>query len=125
MEHASAHEKRAIRRFALQLPVMVTAASGEQIKATAETKDVSSQGVCFYCEEEMPIQSEIEFMLTLPTQVTMTDPINVRCRGKVVRVENKAPEGKFAIAAAIDSYEFVADEDTSNLTSSADETHTL
>jgi hypothetical protein len=105
------HDKRAIRRFALQLPVTVTAASGEQIKATAKTKDVSSQGVCFYCDSAMEHDTPIEFTLTLPTEVTMTEPISVRCRGKVVRVQSEVPGGKFAIAAAIESYEFVAEED--------------
>jgi hypothetical protein len=106
-------DKRAIRRFALELPVTVTAASGEQIQATAKTKDVSSQGICFYCDAAMEFDSAIEFTLTLPAEVTMTEPISVHCRGKVVRVQSEVPEGRFAIAAAIDSYEFVADKDNS------------
>jgi hypothetical protein len=41
----------------------------------------------------------------------MTEPISVRCSGTVVRVEEQV-DGKSAVAAAIDSYEFVAkDED--------------
>jgi len=50
MEDKTAQEKRAIRRFALQLPVTVTAAAGEEVKAEAKTKDVSSHGICFYCD---------------------------------------------------------------------------
>jgi PilZ domain len=110
MEDAAAEEKRAIRRFVLELPVTVTASSGEQIQATAKTRDVSSHGICFYCDASMEPESVIEFTLTLPIDVTMTEPISVRCRGKVVRVESKQA-GKFAIAAAIESYEFVASDD--------------
>jgi hypothetical protein len=110
MEDESAQEKRAIRRFALHLPVKVTAASGEELQATAKTKDVSSHGICFYCDSEMERNSEIEFTLTLPSEVTMTEPISVHCRGKVVRVQGEA-SGSFEVAAAIDSYEFVADDD--------------
>jgi hypothetical protein len=110
MEDVAAQEKRAIRRFALQLPVTVTAASGELIEATAQTRDVSSHGICFECDKPIERESTIEFTLTLPTEVTMTEPIRVHCRGTVVRIENKAG-GKFAIAAAIESYEFVANDD--------------
>lgn len=110
MDDVTAQEKRAIRRFALQLPVTVTAASGEQVTAIAQTKDVSSHGICFYCDSNMARGSAIEFTVTLPTDVTMTEAINVRCLGTVVRVDGEAA-GKFSVAAVIDSYEFVADED--------------
>jgi hypothetical protein len=110
MEDKTAQEKRAIRRFALQLPVTVTAAAGEEVKAEAKTKDVSSHGICFYCDSAMEQNSEIEFTVTLPSEVTMTEPINVRCLGKVVRVGGDAG-GAFEVAAAIESYEFVADDD--------------
>jgi hypothetical protein len=108
MDDADAQEKRAVRRFPLQLPVTVTATSGEQLKTTAESRDVSSHGICFYCDAALEHNSAIEFTVTLPTDVTMTEPISVRCNGTVVRVETNDDDGKFAIAAAIDSYEFVA-----------------
>lgn len=108
MEDEAAPDKRAIRRFALQLPVTVTAAAGEPLLATAETRDVSSHGICFYCDAAIEPSSAIEFTVTLPAEVTMTEPICVRCSGTVVRVE--ATEGKFAVAAEINNYEFVADE---------------
>jgi hypothetical protein len=57
--------------------------------------------------------SEIEFTLTLPASVTMTEPINVRCLGKVVRVGDA--KGAFEVAAAIRSYEFVSDEQVQNI----------
>jgi hypothetical protein len=108
MEDVTAQEKRAIRRFSLQLPVTVTAAAGEPVRTTAKTKDVSSHGICFYCDAAMERGSVIEFTVTLPTEVTMTEAIKVRCLGTVVRVDGEAA-GKFAVAAVIDSYEFVAD----------------
>ena len=99
-----------MRRFTLQLPVTVTAKSGERLEATAESRDVSSHGICFYCDAALEPESAIEFTLTLPTEITMTEPLQVRCSGQVVRVENSSGSGKFAVAAAIDNYEFVADD---------------
>ena len=109
MEVDAAQEKRAIRRFALQLPVTVTAMSGETV--AAETRDVSSHGICFFCDSAMEPNSAIDFTVTLPTEVTMTEPISVHCRGTVVRVEKNQSGAKFTVAAEIDSYEFVASDE--------------
>jgi hypothetical protein len=95
----------------LQLPVTVTATSGEQLAATAESRDVSSHGICFYCDAALEANSAIEFTVTLPAEVTMTEPISVHCNGTVVRVENNEGGTRFAVAAAIDSYEFVASDE--------------
>lgn len=122
MAEVSESEKRAIRRFALQLPVTVNAVlgSGDVLQAVAETRDVSSHGICFYCESAMEVGAVIQFTVTLPTEVTMTEAISVQCRGTVVRVEKKPGESKFAIAAAIEGYEFVADEEDRDLAAGDD-----
>jgi len=118
MQDADGREKRAIRRFPLQLPVTVTANSGALVEAVAESRDVSSHGICFYCDAALERDSAIEFTVTLPTEVTMTEPISVRCNGTVVRVESNDGGGKFAVAAAIDSYEFVASDEKQSFISS-------
>lgn len=116
MEEQSVAEKRAIRRFALQLPVVVKAVSdsGETLNAIAETRDVSSHGICFHCGSAMEPGAVIEFTVTLPAEVTMTEPISVQCRGKVVRVEKKE-DGRFAVAAQIENYDFLASEQMQEL----------
>jgi hypothetical protein len=127
MAEVSETEKRAIRRFALELPVTVDAISetGEVLQAVAQTRDVSSHGICFYCAAAMEVGAAIQFTVTLPTEVTMTEPISVQCRGTVVRVEKKEGDDRFAIAAAIAGYEFVADEREQNLAADDDEAATL
>ena len=105
----SEQEKRATRRFALRLPVAVTyTENGEQAR-TAQTRDVSARGICFYVDSGIATGSSIEFTLTLPPEITLTESIRVHCKGKVVRVDNAASEGKVAVAAVIDEYEFLAD----------------
>ncbi len=102
-------EQRATRRFALRLPVTVKFGEGAGQKKTAETRDVSSRGICFYMDASVDAGSEIEFTLTLPPEITLTESIRVHCKGKVVRVEPPGPGGKVGIAALIERYEFLAE----------------
>ncbi|HWR36167.1 MAG TPA: PilZ domain-containing protein [Clostridia bacterium] len=102
-------EQRATRRFPLKLPVTVRYAQGRP-ETNAQTRDVSSRGICFYMDSRLDTGSQIEFTLTLPPEITMTEAIRVRCRGKVVRVESPLPGGKIATAAEIDKYEFVSEQ---------------
>lgn len=95
-------DKRSTRRFALKLPVTV---QGE-VPHSAQTRDVSSRGICFYTDRNIEAGSELEFTMTLPPEITMTEAIEVHCTGRVVRVE-QGPGEKVAIAAQINQYQFV------------------
>ncbi len=105
----SQQEKRATRRFALRLPVAVTYSDNGGQEKTAQTRDVSARGICFYVDSEIATGSPIEFTLTLPPEITLTESIKVRCKGKVVRVDNGASDGRVAVAAVIDEYEFLSE----------------
>jgi hypothetical protein len=102
-------EKRSTRRFALRLPVSVTYAQNGEQEKTAQTRDVSARGICFYVDSAIAAGSSIEFTLVLPPEITMTESIRVRCKGKVVRVENGGPEDKVAVAAVIEEYDFLSE----------------
>ncbi len=101
------NDKRSTRRFALRLPVSVR--SGEEAECDAQTRDVSARGICFYVDSAIQAGSAIDFTLTLPPEITLTESIRVRCKGRVVRVEGGSPSAKMAVAAVIDEYEFLAD----------------
>jgi hypothetical protein len=100
-------DKRATRRFALRLPVTVRSGENEQEQA-AQTRDVSARGICFYVDSAITAGSPIDFTLTLPPEITLTESIRVRCKGRVVRVEG-GTASKMAVAAVIDEYEFLPD----------------
>ncbi len=102
-------EKRRTRRFALRLPVSVNFATNGAAAKDAQTRDVSARGICFYLDSAMDAGSAIEFTLTLPPEITLTESIRVRCKGEVVRVDSEAPDGKVAVAAVINEYEFLAE----------------
>lgn len=102
-------EKRATRRFALRLPVSVNFVTNTGAPLAAQTRDVSARGICFYLEAPLSVGSEIDFTLTLPPEITLTESIRVRCKGKVVRVDGALADSKVPVAAVIDEYEFLAE----------------
>jgi hypothetical protein len=91
----------------MKLPLSVKMPRGESVELSAETKDVSARGIFFYFDSSLNEGSPIEFTLTLPPEITLTESIRVRCSGKVVRVDRLATDSKIGIAAAIDQYDFV------------------
>jgi len=102
------NDKRATRRFALRLPVSVHYGENGQ-EHSAQTRDVSARGICFYVDSAIQAGSALDFTLTLPPEITLTESIRVRCKGRVVRVESGGSNSKMAVAAVIDEYEFLAD----------------
>ena len=102
-------EKRSTRRFALRLPVSVTYSDDGAQEKAAQTRDVSARGICFYVDSAIAAGSAIEFTLVLPPEITLTESIRVRCKGKVVRVDNSSSDDKVAVAAVIEEYEFLSE----------------
>ena len=100
-------EKRGARRFALRVPVTVTHGEDTSQSEIAHIRDVSARGICFYLEAAVAQGSAIGFTLTLPPEITLTESIRVQCKGHVVRVENGRTDGKLAVAAIIEEYEFL------------------
>lgn len=100
-------EKRVLPRFPLEMPVWLRL-PGSDATVHAKTRDVSASGVFFYVNCDIRENSEIEFTMTLPPELTRTAAIQVSCKGKVVRVQNDAETGKTGIAASIHSYDFLA-----------------
>jgi len=109
MAETTQENKRATRRFALKLPVSVSYTQDGTQEKSAQTRDVSARGICFYVDAAIAAGSTIEFTLTLPPEITLTESIRVRCKGKVVRVDEGDPEGRVAVAAVIDEYEFLSE----------------
>lgn len=100
-------EKRAARRFALRIPVSVDRGENPPRSEVAQIRDVSARGICFYLDSALSQGAPIGFTLTLPPEITLTESIRVQCKGRVVRVEDARDDGKLAVAAVIEEYEFL------------------
>jgi PilZ domain len=103
----SQQEKRATRRFALRIPVTVNHGEDNKQSEVAQIRDVSARGISFFLQSNVTQGSPIGFTMTLPPEVTLTESIRVQCKGHVVRVEDGPADGKMAVAAVIEEYEFL------------------
>src|ERR1051326_8720905 len=101
-------EKRSTRRFSLDLPISVKFLDNGRREVAGHTRDVSSRGVFMYLDTEIQAGAPIEFVMTLPPEITLSDPIRVRCTGRVLRVDKTSHEQ--GVAVAIDKYDFVNEE---------------
>ena len=100
-------ERRTSRRFTMSLPLVVRMPEdGSSHDATAETRDISFRGLYFTLDKSCKAGSNLEFVLTLPKEITMAGDVQIRCVGEVIRVDEKQP-GMCGIAARIDKYDFV------------------
>jgi hypothetical protein len=97
-------ERRAARRFTMALPLLVRAEGpSEPVERTERTRDVSFRGLYFNTEQEYRAGEQIEFVLTLPREITQASDVRIRCFGQVMRVELE----NHGVAARIERYEFL------------------
>jgi len=95
-------ERRAAQRFAMSVPVAVQCPDGSQ--ETALSHNVSAKGIFFLMRSRPREGSSIEFTVTLPPEVTLTDPMRVQCKGRVVRVVDDENTDRVGVGATIEGY---------------------
>jgi len=99
-------ERREARRFTMSLPLRVLPGEAQKHELNARTRDVSYRGLYFLAEAGFEVGSEIDFVITLPEQMTQSGDVNIRCQGQIIRVE-PTENGRMGIAAKIARYEFM------------------
>ena len=103
---ANSIERRASRRFTMMLPLTVRTNGPEGgIERQGQTRDVSFRGLYFLMDADFEPGTSIEFILTLPREITMAGDVHIRCFAQIVRVESH--NSRRGIAARIDRYEFL------------------
>jgi hypothetical protein len=89
-------------RFPIKLPVSVKLKSGE---SSAETQNISANGVLFQVQSEMAVGSLVDFTISLPADVVGSEAdVQLDCRGRVVR--NYEEDGRRGVGVVIDEYRF-------------------
>jgi hypothetical protein len=107
MMEQTEQERRSTRRFDMRLPAVVKLADNGPEELQTETQNVSACGVFFYLDRSLPQGTRIAVTLTLPPNITLTDPVRVRFTARVVRVEAPLPASRIGVAAVIEEYEFL------------------
>lgn len=94
-------EQRKHQRFELRLPFEVVT-NGYRSKVRGETRNVSSAGVLFTSEKELPLGESIEYLITFPRSPGALKDVRLRCVGKVIREDSQS-----GFAASLERYEFL------------------
>ncbi len=84
-------ERRVAPRFPIKQAVTVRFSSSGRYEFTGISRDMSSSGVFLYAELQVAVGEDVEMLLTLPSG--NSEPIPMRVRGRVVRVEKSPPTG--------------------------------
>lgn len=102
-------ERRASQRFDFQFAVGVRLA-GIDREGYGFTQDLSGRGVFFYTDFEAAQGDAVELTLVMPSEITLTENMRVRCRGQVTRVVQV--QSKFGVAVHLQGYEFLPKPET-------------
>jgi len=89
-------ERRSGKRYATRVPTRLRTAQG--IDHSAQTRDISANGVFLYTNSRLEEGADVELVLILPPELCAGEKCWVCCQAKVVRVE-EGPE--FGVAAQI------------------------
>ena len=90
-------ERRSGTRIPARVSTRVRTTKG--IDHTAETRDVSANGVFLYTNSKMEKGADVELVLILPPELTSGERYWVCCQATIVRVEEQGSD--FGVAAQI------------------------
>jgi hypothetical protein len=95
-------EMQSAPRFPLHLPVELKSQIGA---CSAETQNISANGVLFAMDRDVPVGSLVDFTILLPGDVVGSRcDVQIDCHGRVVRsFEDK---GRRGVGVVIDEYHF-------------------
>ena len=90
-------ERRSGTRISTRVATRVRTVQG--VEQSAQTRDVSANGVFLYTKSRMEKGTEVELVLILPPELTSGEKCWVCCQATIVRVEEEGTE--FGVAAQI------------------------
>ena len=79
-------DRRGSQRFKISAPLTVIV-GGHEI--AAYTRDLSNRGVYFFLSlsDSALIDRDFEFLIEMPSEITLSSNCRIRCRGRLVRKE--------------------------------------
>lgn len=102
MNRAHYEDMQSAPRFPLHLAASVKTQGSAY---SAETENISANGVLFAMDKDVPVGSMVDFTIMLPGKVVGTGrDVQVDCRGRVVRSFDD--RGRRGVGVVIDEYHF-------------------
>ena len=85
-DFAVENDRRGSQRFKISAPLTVIV-GGHEI--SAYTRDLSNRGVYFFLSlsDSALIDRDFEFLIEMPSEITLSSNCRIRCRGRLVRKE--------------------------------------
>ncbi len=99
-------ERRVHRRFDLALPIRVRVNAQAAQPVETSTTDISARGIYFNLSGNFELGAELECEVTLPPELCQGKSIQVKVKGRIVRVE-RGQEDTVGVAASIEDYSFI------------------
>ncbi len=112
-------ERRAAQRFDFQLPLSIRLINGER-EGSGLTQDLSARGAFFYTDFVLEQGANVEVTLVMPSEITLSENMPVRCRGKVLRVTPPSIGNKIGVAVHLENYEYLPETQVVSSTTSGD-----
>ena len=106
-------QRRATKRYRMQLPLQIVQVGSEKVSRMEETRDVSSGGVSFLSHNGVDVGGRIEYVDTLSSS---NPPVRIRCLGKVLRSQRQGGSDRpFEVAVTMERYQFMSHQETEAL----------
>jgi hypothetical protein len=99
-------ERRAAQRFDYHRSVSIRRGSEEGL---AFTQDLSARGMFLYTDMVLQAGEDLEVVLDMPSEITLSSDTRVRCQVRVLRVTPAAVSQKSGVAVLVRNYEFLQD----------------
>jgi|SRR5579862_9861409 hypothetical protein len=101
-------ERRSGQRFDFNLPVSLSLSDDR--RGNGFTQNLSARGV-FFCTGLSLSEGElVELTLAMPSEITLSESMRVRCQGRILRVLPAGNQAKYFAAVQFEKYEYLPKE---------------
>lgn len=100
---------RLSKRVVSKRPAQIKKIDDTVAELEGQTRDISMRGVFIYLDKRVREGSTLEVILPLPEGITEAQEMWVRCKCRVVRVEDSGVGNGFGVGAIIEEYEPLTD----------------
>jgi hypothetical protein len=99
-------DRRLADRYKMKTPLRVRLWKSAVPECTAESVDLSQRGIYFATNSVLHKGETVEVLFNMPEEIVGEPPVEWRCTGHVVRVEEiSTPGGKQGVGVQFDCYE--------------------